>query len=84
MILRITTTLILITMVFFAPWWVTLALTIAATFIIDSYYEILPLGALADILYGTLGDSFMGHGAIGFIISVAVFLSVEKIKKELR
>lgn len=84
MILRIITTLILVVMVFFAPWWVTLALAIAAALIIDSYYEILPLGALADILYGTLGDSFMGYGAIGFMISIAVFLAVEKIKKELR
>lgn len=84
MLLRTAATLTLILFVFFAPWWVTMALAIALTFVIDSYYELLAIGALMDLLYGVPGEFTTGYGVIGFIASGAVLLAVEKIKKELR
>lgn len=84
MLLRIVATITLIIFVFFAPWWVTMALAIALAFVIDSYYELLAIGALMDILYGIPGEFTMGYGMMGFIASGAIVLIVEKIKKELR
>lgn len=84
MLLRIVATITLIAFVFFAPWWVTMALAIALAFVIDSYYELLAIGALMDILYGIPGEVATGYGAMGFIASGAIVLIVEKIKKELR
>lgn len=83
MLLRIVATLVLIAFVFFAPWWVTMAFAIALAFVIDSYYELVAIGALMDILYGIPGEVATGYGAIGFITSGIAVLIAEKVKKEL-
>ncbi len=81
---RIAVNLILIIALFFAPWWVTLALGAIATFYFASYYELIVFGALFDILYGVTGGTIFGYNALGFAVTVVAFLLIERIKKELR
>ncbi len=81
---RIACNLVLVTSLFFAPWWVTLALGIIATFYFSSYYEFMVVGALFDILYGVTGNIAIGYSVFGFVVSVLLFLIITRVKRELR
>ncbi len=84
MIKRILGNLLLIIALFFAPWWFTLTLGIIATFYFSSYYEIIVLGTLFDILYGVTVSATFGYNVLGFLVTTIVFLLIERIKKEIR
>lgn len=81
---RITCDIALILVLFYAPWWATLVLAVIATFYFSSYYEVMVLGALFDILYGSAKSSVFGYSVFGFIVSVALFLLILRLKRELR
>lgn len=66
---------------FFVPWWVVLMLALAAVFWFDSYYEIVVLGMICDVLYAS-SHSFLG--LYGFtLISGLILILVRQIKKRL-
>ncbi len=84
MLKRIAYNIVLVTSLFFAPWWVTLTLGVIATFYFSSYYELIVLGALFDILYGATVSTAFGYNVLGFVVSVGLFLVIQRAKRELR
>ena len=81
---RTLVTVFLVSAVVFAPWWFVLVGAIVGTFLFPRYYEVIALGVLSDILYGISGDVSVGFGAQGLLAGVAVFVVMERIKRELR
>ena len=84
MIKRILFTLFLLGAVLYASWWLVLLVAIFGAFYFPQYYEVIILGVFADIFYGTPGGMFVGYGAQGLIAGVALFIVLERIKRELR
>ncbi len=39
--------------VFFLPWWMVLSIVLSAMFYFDRYYEVIIIGLIADVLYGS-------------------------------
>lgn len=66
---------------FIFPWWVPLILACAALFYFQSYYEIIFIGLIFDIVYHSASTVF---GLYGFtLISCALFVLVKQIKQRL-
>jgi hypothetical protein len=66
---------------FFLPWWISLIAVLAAVFYFDSYYEIILIGFMYDVLYHSANTMF---GLYGFtLISCVLFVLVKQIKKRL-
>ena len=66
---------------FFVPWWIVLLLALAAVFWFETYYEIVLLGMICDVLYASSHSLF---GLYGFtLISGLIFMLVRQIKKRL-
>jgi hypothetical protein len=66
---------------FFVPWWIVLLLALASLFFFESYYEILVLGLICDVLYASSHTFF---GLYGFtLISGLLLILVGQIKKRL-
>lgn len=84
MMKRIFFTVLLLGTVLYAPWWLTLIVAICGTFYCSRYYEVIVLGVFADLFYGTPGGVFIGYGAEGFLVGIALFVLIERIKRELR
>lgn len=81
---RIFFTGFLLAAIFYAPWWVVLLCAAGGSFYFKNFYEMIALGALFDILYGTKGGFATGYGALGSMTAFALFLIIERAKKELR
>ena len=66
---------------FFLPWWIVFILALAALFYFDSFYEIVALGLICDVLYAS---SHSLVGLYGFtLISGLILILVRQIKKRL-
>lgn len=81
---RILFTLFLLGAVLYAPWWLMLIVAICGTFYFPRYYEVIIIGVIADIFYGTPGGIFVGYGAQGLFAGVIIFVLLERVKRELR
>ncbi len=81
---RIFFTIILLGAVMFTPWWFVLALSLFGVFYFSTYYEIIAIGILVDLLYGIGGGIFSGYGLLGFTSAVVICFSFERIKREIR
>ncbi len=66
---------------FFLPWWVVLVLALAALFFFETYYEIVVLGLICDVLYIS-SHSFFGLCGLT-LISGLLLIIVGQIKKRL-
>lgn len=77
-------TVLLLGVVVYAPWWVTLAVVGVGTFVFPWYIEVIFIGIFFDILYGAVGVSFFGLGVLGFFTAIVLFFGMEKIKQNLR
>ncbi|HAT68525.1 MAG: hypothetical protein A2481_02270 [Candidatus Yonathbacteria bacterium RIFOXYC2_FULL_47_9] len=84
MLWRISFTVLLLSAVLYAPWWLALLLALWGAFYFSRYYEIILLGVLTDLLYGTSGGMLIGYGMEGFLLGAAIFVAMERIKRELR
>lgn len=84
MLKRTFSTFFLVVSIFYAPWWMTLAVAVGVAFYFKKYYEIIALGTFFDILYGTNGGFAIGYGMMGFMVAFVLFLIIERAKKELR
>lgn len=81
---RILLTLFFIALILYTPWWLALLAIALGAFYIKNYYEMIGLGVLFDLLYGTKGGFAVGYGYMGVIVAFVMFVVVEKVKKELR
>lgn len=81
---RILFTVLALGVVLYMPWWLMLLMALGGTFYFPRYYEVIILGALADLLYGISGGVFAGFGAQGLLAGVAIFVIMERVKRELR
>lgn len=79
---RIFFTLVLLGSIFLTPAWFVAILALAGALAFDSYYEILAVGLLFDLVYG-LKTSFL-YGVFGTILASLVFLIVSYAKKNVR
>ncbi len=66
---------------FLIPWWLVLILVLAALFFYDAYYEIILIGFVCDVLYGTI-DTVLGQYALTLSACI-LFIVVYQIKKRL-
>lgn len=81
---RIFFSIVLFGAVFYAPWWVIIAIGVFGGLYFDSYYELIFAGFLVDLLYGVMGSIYLGYGVMGFSAGFAAFLFLGRIKRELR
>lgn len=81
---RILFTVFLFVILFSLPWWAVLLCAAGGAFFFATYYEMIVLGVLFDILYGTNGGFAAGYGMLGLAATFVLFLIIERTKKELR
>ncbi|HAS84570.1 MAG TPA: hypothetical protein DCS23_00635 [Candidatus Yonathbacteria bacterium] len=79
---RIIFDIVLLSSVFYAPWWIVVMLAIVGAYIYDKYYEIFLFGILIDLLYGA--NLFPLGGALGILGAIVIFVSVSYAKKMVR
>lgn len=84
MIQRIVFNIAFFLLVLYAPWWLVLLAAMFGVYYFTSYYEVLGFGILYDILYGTIGSGIFGYGITGFVTSFILYLSIDRLKRELR
>ena len=82
MIKRILFNLVLLSAVFYTPWWIVIPLAFVGAFTWSPYYEIIGFGVLVDILYGA--DALTFGGGLGIFVSVIIYLTALYAKKALR
>lgn len=81
---RILITLFFVALILYSPWWMALAGIAIGAFYFKNYYEMIVLGVVFDLLYGTRGGVMAGYGIMGVVGAFVLFVIIEKIKKELR
>ena len=81
---RIAFGFVLLSAVFYAPWWLTLFLALLGTFYFHDYYEVIALGFLFDVLYGVNVGIISGFGIMGLMAGSGIFYGVLRAKRELR
>ena len=80
--MRLSFTILSIISLIFLPWWITALVLIAGCFFVESFYECIVFGILADSLYGTEW-SFHGVPYAATLYALVVFLVVSFIRKRL-
>lgn len=76
LIIRTITSFAILASIFYIPWWAAALLLLVAIFFIDSYYEALALGLIADLFYIPLFSLF---GFNHVFIPVAFFVALSTI-----
>lgn len=66
---------------FFVPWWAVLVLVLAALFLHDSYYEIIFIGLICDVLYVSEHSDFGLYGLT--LLSILLLVVIGQIRKRL-
>ena len=79
---RIFFDIILLSAVFYTPWWIVAILAFVGAFFWSSYFEIFVFGILLDILYGA--GAFPLGGVYGILGAVAIFITASYAKKIVR
>ncbi len=74
---RVSFAILLFIVALLLPWWLPFVAAIYLFFILDNYYEIIGLGLVFDILYGTGRMLF-------FVTSILLYIILRYIKKYLR
>ena len=81
---RITIDIILFLSLFIMPWWVSYAIAIVGIFFFADFYEIIALGFIIDIVYGTPNTLFFGIQFANTLSAVLLFAAVTFIKNRMR
>lgn len=81
---RILATIFFVALMLYTPWWLALIAILLGAFYFKNYYEMIVLGIVFDLLYGARGGFLVGYGIMGVVGAFALFVGVEKLKKELR
>lgn len=75
---RIIFDVIILSLVFCTPWWLVFLLVIIGAYIWPSYYEIIVVGMLLDVLYG--GGSLYFGGLAYTVSSLIIYFIVSYIR----
>ncbi|MAG12572.1 hypothetical protein CL630_02040 [bacterium] len=70
--------------VLFFPWLVTIALGIAAVFLVRKFYEIIGWGVLYDLLYSTSDINLFGFHFFSTAGAIIIFYVAEFLKSKTR
>ena len=79
--LKLLSRIVVLVLPFFVPWWLVLIAALSALFFFDSYYEIILLGLICDVLYASSHSFFGLYGLT--LVSAVLFVLVGQIKKKL-
>lgn len=79
---RIVFDLILLSAVFYTPWWAVAILAFVGAFLWPPYYEIFICGLLVDLLYGA--RMFSLGGIFGIVGSMIIYFVASHVKKIVR
>lgn len=79
---RIILDLIILACLFLLPWWVSLLLAIAASFYFKYFLELIFVGGVLDVLYGSSVSSF-GFAYLFLLISIVLLFSIGILKQRL-
>jgi len=80
---RIASDLFIFAGVFLLPWYAVLIVALPASVFFRTYREIVLLGAMFDLLYGT-ESSFLPVPAAFFVLSLAWYAAVSALRKHIR
>jgi hypothetical protein len=69
---------------FFAPFWVSVILTLFGMFYFNIFLEGTVFFLLSDLLYGVKENKFSGEVFVSFLIAIVVLLIIEILKKKLK
>jgi len=81
---RIIADILIFTLIFVGPWWLSIVLISAGIFLFRHFYESLALAIFLDGLHSVPGVTFFGTGALFTIIIAAVFLASIFLKTQLK
>ncbi len=71
MVKRIIFNFVLLAAIFYTPWWIATPLAFCGAFLFNPYYEVIALGVVIDLLYGTSASAL--HGTAGIVGAVGLF-----------
>lgn len=81
---RILADILLIGIVLFAPWWVSLGVAAAFLFIFRDFYELIAVGLLIDLLYAAPAPRFFGFQFVFSFAALLLFVVLRQIKRRVR
>jgi len=84
MLLRILASIALLFSILYMPLWLSALIAILAMVYFSFFWEGVVLFFLLDLLYGVGESRYLGVFFVSFIVSLAVFLVIELIKKKVR
>ncbi len=76
---RIISSILLIALIPLLTWWLWVLVVIAVAFLWTSYYEIIFIGFIYDLIVGTQGPSWWFPATLGFVC-VLVFVEIIKTR----
>lgn len=79
---RIIFDIIILSLVFCAPWWLVFLLAIIGAYIWSSYYEVIVVGMLLDVLYG--GSTLYFGGVVYTVSSLIMYFIVSFLRSIVR
>jgi hypothetical protein len=82
MIKRVVSTLVLIFLSIFTPWWVALLFGLMMVFYFENYYEFILIGLIADSMYGSEFFS-QGHPYLLALLAAIILILSVSLKKRL-
>ena len=80
---RLTLDICLVAMIFWFPWWVSLALAAGVFFLFSEFVELIFVGLLIDTLYAP-HQAFAVSSYTYFLWSLALFFVLSLVKRQLR
>ncbi len=80
---RIILDLILLLGIFYFPFWLTVAFSIALVLYFENYYEFIIAYFVIDLVYGTKEPKFFNIQYVLTIISLAIFFLIKFVKSKL-
>lgn len=75
--------MILLALLFIAPWWIVMSVAVLFLFYFKNYFEILIFGFLLDLLYGAPVSAYYGMGYVISVIAALAFALVAVVKNRL-
>lgn len=79
---RILLDFILLSAVFFTPWWVVAIIAFTCAFMCPLFYEIIFFGFLVDLLYGS--HTLFLSGAMGTVSAIMILLTATYTRTRMR
>ncbi len=76
--------IILVSTIFFLPWWVSVMLGVIAAFIFHDFYELVVVGVIIDSLYNASIPRFYHFQFVVSVSLVVIFILIQYIKPKLR